>query len=105
MGKTRVPQYATAVRLAGKRLHLRREESGHGLRFIAERTGIGLATLSRIENGLQREMSVGNFFALCEALDLDPLRAWYGDARRAPAHESSLPPPASSQRPSKRPPK
>ncbi len=99
VGPKRVPQYEDIVRRVGKRLQLRRDEAGYSLADLELRTGISKGTLSRIENGLQREMSAGAFFAICDALAIDPLLVWYGDARKPIPRAASEPPPAISQRP------
>lgn len=89
------------VNLVGKRLDLRREEAGITVTELGERSGVNKSQVSRILKGSQNNLSAGNFFALCEALALDPLRAWYGELRRP----ASVPPPASQKRPSKAPPR
>jgi DNA-binding Xre family transcriptional regulator len=88
VAKQRVPEYEDIVRRVGKRLNTRRDEAGLSLRDLERLTGISVATISRIENGLQREMSAGTFFKLCETLALDPLVAWYGETRR-PAQKTA----------------
>lgn len=106
--KQRSGQYAPLVKMAGQRLSTRKLELEHELgrdiplRELEAETGIGIHSLSDILNGHQKELSVGNFFALCEALKTDPLKIWYGDERR-PSRRSD-PPPASQQRPSTSPP-
>jgi transcriptional regulator with XRE-family HTH domain len=75
VAKQRVPEYEDIVRRVGKRLNTRRDEAGISLRELERQTGISVATISRIENGLQREMSAGTFFKLCETLKMDPLVA------------------------------
>ena len=105
VAKQRVPEYEDIVRRVGKRLNTRRDEAGLSLREVERMTGISVATISRIENGLQREMLAAVFFKLCETLQLDPLLAWYGDARKPTHRQRSEPPPASVSRSSSRPPK
>ena len=89
----------------GARLRARRIEATWGMRRLEEESGVGIATISEIENG-QPEMRAGAFFAICEALRIDPLRAWYGDERGRPAKPKSpitTPPPSSAERETKRP--
>jgi DNA-binding Xre family transcriptional regulator len=105
VAKGRSHKYEDFVRRVGKRINTRRDEAGLSLRDLSARTGINIATLSEIENGLQKELSAGNFFAICEALALDPLIAWYGETRKPAPKAQSEPPPASTRRASKTPPK
>jgi transcriptional regulator with XRE-family HTH domain len=79
----------------------RRDEAGYSFTDLSEKTGINKSQLSRIESGQQRQMTAGNFFAICEALALDPMFAWYGESRRQA--RQSEPPPASSRRASRPP--
>lgn len=85
------------VKLMGERLTTRRKEAQLTVTELAKRCGIDKGQMSRILRGQQPEMSVGNFFQICEVLMIDPLRAWYGDSRKP----SSLPPPESQARPSR----
>ncbi|HZU84380.1 MAG TPA: hypothetical protein VE987_15730 [Polyangiaceae bacterium] len=72
------------------------------LRELSAETGIDIGSLSEMLRGLQPEMSVGNFFVLCEALRTDPMKIWYGDERKP--SRSEPPPPMSTPRPSTSPP-
>jgi len=93
-------RYEDAVRRAGKRLGLRLDESRMTQAELSRMTGIDKGSISEILRGEQPEMSVGNFFTLCEALMIDPLLAWYGESRK---RVPSTPPPESFERPSRRP--
>lgn len=99
--RERSTRYADIVLLVGQRLKLRRMEAGYSMRRLKELSGIDINTISKIERGEQNQLSAGNFFALCEALALDPLLAWYGESRKPQANRrSEPPPPMSSRRPS-----
>ncbi len=100
--KERSKRYEQHVQLVGMRLKVRRMEEELTQGEVERRTGIDKGAISRIEAGLQKEMSAGNFFALCEALNYDPALAWYGPQRR---EKQSTPPPSSTERPSSRPPR
>ena len=93
--RKRSERYKDAVKFFGMRMALRRRECELTVRDLEERTGIDKATLSRIAAGEQPEMTVGNFFAICEALAMDPLQAWYGPTGKP---RRSEPPPASPSR-------
>lgn len=102
--RSRSARYAEVVALVGMRMKLRRREAGYSLRRLKELTGIDINTISKIERGEQNELSAGNFFTLCEALALDPMRAWYGEERKPGSSRRSEPPPASVRRPTPPPP-
>jgi transcriptional regulator with XRE-family HTH domain len=123
-GKPRLPEWAPHFVLLGGRLRQHRLEHGLTLRAAALRAGINPSTLSRIERGEQRELTAVSLFTICYAIELDPNVAWYGskgkrDLREdptcykplpevipeAPVLNSSAPPPESTRRASKRPPK
>jgi DNA-binding Xre family transcriptional regulator len=97
----RSKRYEDAVRRAGKRLGLRLDESGMTQADLSRVTGIDKGSISEILRGEQPEMSVGNFFTLCEALRIDPMLTWYGDTRKP--SQSTPPPPESVERPSAHP--
>jgi len=122
-GDTRGDRYEAWAVMAGQRLTTRKAELEQELgreittRELQDQTGVDKSQVSRILNGAQKNVSVGNFFAICEALKIDPLKAWWGDSRRAPMGwprssgapaltaeiRPSEPPPASMARPSKAP--
>lgn len=88
------------------------ETKGWSQADLVRATNLDKRTVSTIIGGKQREMSVGNFFVICDALGLDPLFVWTGmtakQRRKAKASEppparsvSSRPPPVSSERPSR----
>lgn len=58
-------------RLAGL-LRLQRGQENLSLRAVAEQTGISASTLSRVENGHGDKLSLDNFLALCEWLEVPP---------------------------------
>lgn len=101
VGKERSQHYEEHVQLVGMRLKIGRLEAELSQGDVERKTGIDKSTISRIEHGYQKEMSAGNFFALCEALELDPITTWYGPSKRKGASE---PPPASTTRRSSKPP-
>lgn len=86
----------------GERLDVRRRELGLTTTELARRCEVDKGQVSRFLRGTLSEPNVGMFFTLCEKLDMDPLRAWYGEARRA---ASEPPPPESGARTSSRPPR
>lgn len=93
-------KYLAQVRVVGARLSARLAESGMSMRELARKLGWQPSQVSKIMNGKQPEMSAGSFFELCEALQIDPMKAWYGDTRRPMRRPSESEPPASSNRPS-----
>lgn len=105
----RSDKYKARAKLAGQRIKLARDEVGWSQQQLADRCGVDKGTISRIERGLQLEMSVGKFFDLCETLALDPVHTWLGERRRVRSEPppataistSSNPPPPSAQRPSR----
>lgn len=103
--KERVTRYKDPVRLVGKRFGLRREERGLTVTELARRAGIGKSAMSRIEAGTQPQLSAGDFFAICEALEMDPRKAWYGEDGAPAAKQPTVPPPAESSRRASAPPK
>lgn len=57
-------------KIFGRAIHVTREQGNEGLREFSRRTKIDKATVCRAEQG--KIVSVGNYFALCMACDLDP---------------------------------
>lgn len=109
VGKERSADFVDVVRLVGKRLNLRRTEARMSVRDLSRASGVNINTISKIERGKQKELTAWAFFALCEALRIDPLLAWYGETRKPEegraSRRSEPPPPASSRRPTPIPPK
>lgn len=103
VARERSTRFVEQVRKVGARLYARRVDANFSIRDVEDRTGIDKKTISQIENGLQREISAPAFFAICEALGYDPLKAWYGDTGWPPPPPQiarpSDPPPASISRP------
>lgn len=61
-----------------KRLGYYMVKNGMKFKDVAEKSGLSRSTLSRICNK-GRRISVENYFAICEALDADPVWLWYGE--------------------------
>jgi hypothetical protein len=51
------------------------------LRTLAGHAKIDIGSLHRIENGKRPHLAVHSFLAICEALGMHPLWAWFGDTR------------------------
>lgn len=110
----RSSRFAANAAAAGKRIDAALAQAGWTQADLARKTGVDKSQVSRIITGKYVEVSVGPFFAICEALALDPVYVWTGRTKRGelspppPAPEqakrpASVPPPASERRRSDRP--
>ena len=66
-----MPEPVDVERL-GQRLRRVREERGYTLDQLRQKTGVSVATLSRIERGGSKEVDAGTLVALCEWMGSRP---------------------------------
>lgn len=114
----RSARYQDRADAAGAEVRAARKRAGWTQQQLAEVSGVERSQISRLENGVHVEISVGRFFDICEALRLDPVYVWTGHMRgrsipappivpnlgqEAPPRHASEPPPASVKRASNRP--
>jgi transcriptional regulator with XRE-family HTH domain len=66
-----MPEPVDVERL-GQRLRRVREERALTLDQLRQKTGVSVATLSRIERGGSKEIDAGTFIALCEWMGVRP---------------------------------
>lgn len=66
----------------GRRVRFAREEAGLSQADLGVRCGVHKSQISRMENGENLEISAVAYFAICEALLLDPNETWTGKKKR-----------------------